>query len=270
MENSFKTFTDQGKSILILLPQNPDFDEVASATSLYQVLKTDGTKDVNIFCPTPMIVEFNNLVGVNKIKNELGNKNLSLTFENYNPQGIEKVSWDIDDGRFKLTVVPKPNVTPPNEDQVIISYSGVAADLIIMVGGKSEESFTEVKTEDLKDAKLAHISIRELNIPGKTIASFAQSSSSISEVAYLIIKSSGYKIDEDVATNILMGIDNATEHFSKSDLTADTFANIAELMRAGGKRARLVNSQAFTPMQSMPKVPSSWTEPKIFKGTSVS
>src|SRR5258708_7031003 len=117
MENSLKSIVGSAKSILILLPTNPTFDEVASATSLYLALGQEQGKEINVYSPTPMVVEFNRLIAVNKIKNEIGNKNLAVSFKNYDPQGIEKVSWDIDNGEFKLTVVPKVNVAPPSAEQ---------------------------------------------------------------------------------------------------------------------------------------------------------
>lgn len=274
MESSLKTIVQQAKSILILLPPNPGFDNVAAATSLFLALSQEENKEINLYCPTPMLVEVNKLIAVNKIKNELGNKNLSITFENYNPQGIEKVSWDIDNGRFKLTVVPKSNVTPPNEDQVIVSYSGVAADLAILIGGKSENDFEIIKSEDLAKVKLAHIGIAQLNVTNRTMASLATASSSISEATANLIKAAGYKIEADLATDLLMGIEEGTHTFSTGSVDANTFALVADLMRAGGKRVsqQNVSQREFAPaMPTMPSnVPPSWTEPKIFKGTSVS
>ncbi len=272
MENSLKALVGGAKSILILLPENPDFDAVASATSLFLSLSQETGKEINVYCPSPMIVEFNRLIAVNKIKNEIGNKNLSLTFENYNPQGIEKVSWDIDDGKFKLTVVPKPNVAPPNQDQVIVTYVGVAADLVILVGGASENNFQVIKSEDLKDVKLVHIGINELSIPGRNVSSLATPFSTISEVTANLIKNSGYKIEADTATNLLIGIEEGSHSFTVNNVNADTFSLVAELMRAGGRRlSQQIQVQSPTAvMGGMTQVPSSWTEPKIFKGTSVS
>ncbi|CAN5313774.1 hypothetical protein BH10PAT1_BH10PAT1_1270 [soil metagenome] len=274
MNDSFKSITSSAKSLLILLPTDPNFDQVATATALYLAMSGQEGKEVNVYCPTPMIVEFNRLVGVNKIKNEIGNKNLAISFSNYNPQGIEKVSWDIDDGEFKLTIVPKVNVTPPNQDQVIIGYSGVAADMVILIGGTDENSFPVLKTEELATVALVHIGTSQLNLAGKTISSLATTSSSISEIAANIIKQSQYKLDADVATDILMGIEETTKEFTTNSVTADTFALVAELMRAGGRRLSQGQVMASDfPQGAIPgqptEVPSSWTEPKIFKGTSV-
>ncbi len=276
MNDSLKSLITPAKSILILLPTEPTFDNIAAGTSLYLALTQETGKEINIYSPSPMVVEFNRLIGVNKIKNELGNKNLAISFSNYNPQGIEKVSWDIDNGEFKLAIVPKVNVAPPTQDQVKVSYAGVAADLVILIGGTDENSFPAIKTEDLVKANLVHIGINALNITGRNISSLATNGSSISEVGANLIKNSGYKIEADIATNSLMGIEEATREFSTDGVTADTFALVSELMRAGGKR--LAQGQVMAgdfPVGAIPgmpqNIPSSWTEnPKIFKGTSVS
>ena len=55
-----------------------------------------------------MVVEFNRLVGVNKITTELGNKNLVIKFKYYKVAGSEIVSYDIEKGEVKLSVMPKP------------------------------------------------------------------------------------------------------------------------------------------------------------------
>jgi hypothetical protein len=276
MDSSLKSLISSTKSILVLLPENPNFDEVASATSLFLALKQEEGKEVNVYSPTPMIVEYNRLIGVNKVKNEIGNKNLAISFSDYNPQGIEKVSWDIDNGQFKLTIVPKPNVVPPAEDQVIVGYAGIAADIVILIGGKDETSFPVLKTEELASVALAHIGINSINISNKTISSFATATSSIAEATANIIKQAHYNLDADIATNLLMGIEESTKEFTTPQVTADTFSLVAELMRAGGKRLSQgqVNASDF-PQGAVPgtvptQVPASWTEPKIFKGTSVS
>ena len=78
MENSFKSIIDGSKSILIMLPTKPFFDQVASGLGLYLSLRDK--KDVQVYSTTPMTVEFNRLIGVNKISQELGNKNLIIRF----------------------------------------------------------------------------------------------------------------------------------------------------------------------------------------------
>ena len=68
MKDSFKSLIGPAKSILIMLPSEASFDQVASGLALYLALLTEEGKEINVYAPSPMVVEFNRLVGVNKIK----------------------------------------------------------------------------------------------------------------------------------------------------------------------------------------------------------
>lgn len=281
METSFKSLIDSASSILILLPLKPYFDQVAAGLSLYLALR--GEKDVQIFCPSPILVEFNRLVGVNKIVSEIGNKNLSLRFRDYPASNIERVSYDIENGEFKLMVVPKPGFSSPKKDQIELSYSGVSAETIILVGGANESHFPNLTSKDFDRAKLVHIGVRALALGGKQVMSFAKPASSVSELVATLIKQSGFSLDPDIATNLVMGIEEGSNRFTSLDVTAETFEILAELLKAGGQRAQLhkVEKTSF-PQGAIPgeeikiekvekkEAPKDWLEPKIFKGTTIS
>src|SRR3989344_5464028 len=172
MDNSFKNLIDGTGSILVLLPANPSFDDVASGLSLLLSLK--GNKDVNISCPTPMVVEYNRLVGVNKVSNELGNKNLVIKFVDYNARDVERVSADIENNEFYLTVIPKPGTTSPKKEEVTLAFSGVASDTVLMIGGSSDSDFPSLSSKDLATAKLIHVGVKTLNLTGRQVMSFAR------------------------------------------------------------------------------------------------
>src|SRR5258706_2820476 len=174
MNNSFKSLIEGAKSILVMFPSNPNFDEVAAGLSLFLSLKNS-----DIYSPTPITVEYNRLFGVNKIKQELGNKNVSISFVGYNPSAIEKVSYDIEENKeFKLNIVTKPGQLPPTHEQIQITYSGIAAELVILVGGNSPNSFEAIQNKDLESAHFAHIGISEISIANRNVASLAKPGSS--------------------------------------------------------------------------------------------
>lgn len=266
------------KSVLVLLPTNPIFDHVAGGLALYLAL-ADG-KTVNVASSSEMLVEFNRLVGVNKIKKELGNKNLAIALSGYNPDNIEKVSYDLEEnGEMRLNIVTKPDGVPPREDQVKLIFTGVAADLVILIGGQQDSDFPELSSKDLADKKVVHIGTQEVKISGKNLISFARPASSASELVGSLIKESGFAVDGDVATNLVMGIEEGSKNFTSNGVTADTFAMVADLMKLGGKRISQVQvaPRNFPPgaipggiPQTETPAPKSWLEPKIYKGTSVS
>lgn len=293
METSFSSLVDSAASVLILIPTKPYFDQVAAGLSLYLTLRD--RKDTSISCSTPMIVEFNRLVGVNKITSELGNKNMVIKLLDYNPRAVEKVSAEVEGNELNLVVIPKPGTPPPNKDQVVISYSGVLADTVILIGGVNASHFPQIEGKDLVGAKLIHVGTRTIALgSGKEPISFAKPGSSISEVVATLINESGFSMDPDIATNLLMGIEEGSREFRGPDVTAQTFEIVATLMKAGGRRLpfRATTTPAFRPptpslaptpsittiassidspeTESPKEPPKDWLEPKIYKGTSVS
>jgi len=277
MDTTFSSLISSANSILILLSDKPIFDQVAAALSLYLSLRDK--KNVSISSHKSMTVEFNRLVGVNKIAQELGNKNLTILFKDYPAENIERVSADVEGSQFKLTVIPKTGLTSPQKEQVELSSSGVASDLVILVGGNNDTDFSSLNTEDLSGAKVVHVGIKELLAsPNKEIMSFTLPVSSLSELAAILIKESNFNLDGDSATNLIAGIEEASNNFTKEGVTADTFEVFAHLLRSGGQRVQKDGLKKEYPIGSIPTAPQpapqpapkDWFEPKIYKGTSVS
>jgi nanoRNase/pAp phosphatase (c-di-AMP/oligoRNAs hydrolase) len=283
MDNSFGSIINSANSTLILLPTKPFFDQVAAGLSLYLSLKEK--KDASISCPSPMVVEFNRLVGVNKVTQELGNKNLVVRLVDYPAENIERVSYDIENSEFRLTIIPKPGFPSPKKEQANLGYSGVSADTVILIGGANKSHFPAItSSKDLAGAKIIHIGIRALSTsPESGIMSFAKPASSCSEIVANLIKESGFVLDVDIATNLLAGIEDGSNKFSGSEVVADTFQTVADLMRVGGVRKQRFSHQNFQkgkfPSGSIPgkkiveekkEAPKDWLEPKIYKGTSIS
>ncbi|MBN1168351.1 hypothetical protein JXA63_00515 [Candidatus Woesebacteria bacterium] len=261
MQNSFQSLIEAAGSILVLLPKNPTLDQVASGLSLY--LSLSEKKSVNVTCPTPMTVDLNKLVGVNKISEDLGNKNLLISFTNYQANDIERVSYDIEDKEFMLSVIPKAGLSAPSKDQINITYSGISSDLVILVGGVNEDHFPALSEQGLKDAKKVHIGIRQLTFAGQyQMLSFVQPFSSIAEVVANLLIQAKFKIDADVSTNLIAGIEQGSGHFTTQGVAAETFQLIYELMRTGGKRVieDQSGSQNYPPGSIPGQIPQSQTQ----------
>lgn len=277
MKDSFNALLQKHQSILILLPKEPFFDQVASGLSLYLGLKKQG-KEVQISSSAPMIVEFNRLVGVQKISREIGNKNLVISLDNYDPNQIDRVNYDIVNNQTKITIAPKPGMRPPRENQVKLAYSGISSGLAILVGGLHEGHFPELQKPEMAEVELAHIGKQEFKINKRQIASFAKPVASLSEIVYEFISNS---LDEDIATNLLMGLYAGSKNFADDNVSAETFQLAATLMNAGAKTEKATiptpTSPVSKPMENREKPqgesvnpPKSWTEPKVFKGTDIS
>lgn len=299
MVDHFGSFLEKSKSVIILLPLKPYLDQVAAGLSLYLALREE--KEVQIYSPSPMIVEFNRLVGIDKVSSELGNKNLTIEFAEYKATDIERVSYDIKDGQFKLTVIPKQNVVPPQKDSVKLSYSGINVDAVVMIGGLNESHFPAISGSELLGATIAHVGNKDISLSsGKNYISFSKPASSVSEVMYGLIKESGLKIDEDIATNLISGIEKSTNNLLDSGVSSETFMVMSDLIKSGGKRPEPIQypKPVESPIRFQPRVqndvnqartifttpdesskigggndksgaPGDWLKPKVFQGTSI-
>lgn len=260
----FKEILPGIKSVLVILPQNPSFDAVSAGLSLFIALRKKNIVATTV-CPSEMTVEFNRLVGVNKVHQDLGNKNLVITFSNYPVENVERVGWDADNGKFSLTVVPKPGSKPPRKEEMSLNYSGVAADLIVAVGANYPDDlgrFAQNK-EILEQESLALLANRPLSGWPNAIELIDTNDSSLSEVAYDVITQSDLQLDEDLATNLFLGIEAGTSNFTKRTATADTFDKVAKLLRAGAQRS----SSAGQGEEQKP--PQDWLKPKVYKGSTL-
>ena len=239
-----KSALASAKAILILLPQNPQLDAVAAGLALYLSLAQSG-RQVNVGCASQMTVEFNRLYGVDKISPQIGNQNLVISFD-YPEDSLEKVAYDKDPAnqKFRLTIEPKPGQTPPDANSVEFSYSGASADLIFVVGaGKLTDLGTIYQSEKAlfeKDGltliNLTHIdraeSFGSVNLYDPTAAAAC-------EITAAVLENLGLPLDQDIATNLLAGIEAATVNFTQGKLTADTFDTVAKLMRLGAQRGHI-------------------------------
>jgi len=294
MDNTFPSLITSANSILILLADKPSFDQVAAALSLYLSLR--GIKEAVVSSPNPMTVEFNRLVGVDKISQELGNKNLTIKFKGYPAENIERVSADVEGQEFKLTIIPKTGLNSPQREQVELSSSGASSDLVVLIGGNNDTDFSGLNNEDLSGTKIVHIGIKQLLAsPNREIMSFTLPVSSLSELITILIKDGNLTLDADTATNLIMGIEEASGNFKGENVSADTFEVFAHLLRSGGirqkgeikkeypkgaipgedlrieKTEKKENVLKINQTEEVPDpAPKDWFEPKIYKGTSVS
>jgi nanoRNase/pAp phosphatase (c-di-AMP/oligoRNAs hydrolase) len=278
--------------VFIVLPQNPNYDNVAGGLALYLALKKTG-KQVLIASSQPMTVEFSSLVGVDKIKTKPNGRNLIISFD-YIEDSIEKVSYNIEGGKFNLVIQPKEGFPHLSPQTVQYSYGGGQADLVFTVGVRSFEDLGSLYKDNqqlFEEGKIINIDINPGNTNfGKTNL-VDEEAVSVSEKIVDLISHLKLPVDADIASNLFQGILKATGNFSSPKTTAGTFEAAAFCLRAGARR---VPERPFEPKKKKPGIPlkpmsaevsatkfpveqppeevseespsPDWLEPKIFKG----
>ena len=247
---------ETSQNILILIRDNPKLDHVAAGLGLYLALQDLG-KSVAIACSTEMRVEFNRLVGVDRISTKIGNRNLVISFP-YVKDSIEKVSYHVDESNFNLVIQPKPGFPSLDTNKVSYSYSGADAQLVFIIGAQKLEDlnvFYNTERQLFDQATLVNIDSSLGNSRFATINLTWAEFSSCAEIIAATIDRLQLKLTEDIATNLLAGLNDATQNFQRFNLKASTFEAAAKLMKAGGKRPiSLAGPSAFggSPFPAMP------------------
>lgn len=229
----------QAQTVLVFLGSRPTYDSVASAVSLAQVLQQQG-KNVQVVAPLSLQIETDGILGVEQITTELGNRDLQVSFP-YTPEQVDKVSYHVDEERqtFSLVIKPQAGVKPLDSTLVTMSYAGAEADLVMFVGVnelEDLESFSLEYPELFESTSSISFHTYETVIGNIKINSSA--ASCLSEKMTEVLKTLGWEVSSDSATNLLAAIERQTDGFRSLATTAETFEAVAFLLRAGARRIK--------------------------------
>lgn len=274
--NTLKDALPTLTSVVILLPDNASRDAVAAALALYLSFIQLG-KSTTVAYPRPAIVGWSHLVGVNKLVQNLGNKNFVISLE-YVEGSIEKVSYNIEGNKFNLVVEPRVGAPAFDEKKVNYSYSGISADLIIGIGVSTPEGLGKYYL----DNKPLFAQKTVLAIDHKGSVSYgkinvSRPAATVSELSAQFMKDVGLPMTPDIASNLYDGIVSGSRNFTITTVSADTFEVVAHLLRQGARKMNTRQeempdkefAQARPP--EAPQTPPDWLKPKIYssKGPSL-
>lgn len=235
---SIKDKLSQSAQILVVFGQQASVDHVAAGLSLYLLLKEQG-KDVTIATPTEMRAEFSRLVGLDHIKNEISNRDLVISFENYDFDSIEKVSHnDGVNNRFELIIQPKSSKKAPDSKNVSFYYRGAEAQLIFTIGlSKLEDLGSIYESERGVFSKATVVAFNRRQEPNYAAVNILnKEASSLSEIVAEFLEDVDQPAKNDSASNLLAGIDFATNRFQNPLISANAFITAGKLIQNGAKR----------------------------------
>ncbi|MCJ7827818.1 hypothetical protein MUP65_01585 [Patescibacteria group bacterium] len=224
---------NQAERGTILISAQPSLDLMAAALSLYLGLKK-GNKDFRVVCTTPTTVGFSHLVGVDKVAQRVSGKSLIVSFD-YQQESIDKISYNINEGKFNLVVQPKPGAEPLPTKNVSYSYGGESG-LLVVIGAQSLTDLGMVYEQNkgvFEKGSVMSITVGQPANFGQPRLSFADSSS-YSEGVLSILRNGNLRVDEDMASNLLQGLYQVTQGLAVPGLTAETFETVAFCVRLGG------------------------------------
>lgn len=237
---TFSSLVSASQVICIFFPEAAPADIVLSAVTLGLVLQDLG-KTVTISSPEPVSDDLKQFFGVDKVTSELGNKNLDVSFP-YQEEQVDKVSYHIDEEQkmFHLVIQPKKGERPIDASQVQFALTGAEADLIITIGVDRLESLDHIYLEHegiFTSTDIVSVYTSETTFG--IVKMLPDESGSYSEKVTLLLPEINGNLDSEMATNLLAGLESATQTFKSLSVTPQTFTVAAELMAKGARRVRL-------------------------------
>lgn len=288
----------KNKTIGIVTPKNPSLDEMGAALSLYLALFNSG-KDVSVATPEPPLVEISSLVGINRVQTSLSGKSgdLVVSFP-YQEGEIEKVSYTLENGFLNIVVKAGQKGLSFEEDNVRFTRSQGVPNLLFTIGVPRLSDVAKLfDVADLKDTMVINIDNKAENQGFGDIVLVYPMLSSICETVANLIFALNFKMDVDIAQNLMYGISEATDNFQNPKTSALAFEMVSLLMKNGAlritgnlKQQEKANAEQFFPMPNQRKQnslsqdrkttqgakqedtnnqnpPEDWLEPKIYKGS---
>lgn len=257
----FRSLLEPARQVVILLPQNPHYDVVAAGLALKLAIDSPD-KTITIACADPMTVEFNRLVGVDTVTSTFGTGNFIIAFADQT-EVVDKVSYNLDKGELQLVITPKKDAPPLDHRKLRFVPGTVSADLVITVSVENLFDLGPMYHDTRPLFSSAQVVSITKNPPAEGYtpnALYDPEASSISELMAHLIDASGLNLHTDVATNLLSGLEKATDFFRSPHVSHSTFEVAGHLVRKGARRHHDAISSTDFPAGSIPTQP--YTQPQ--------
>lgn len=256
--SEYQKLINPAKKILLIYGEKARFPAVAAATSFYLWL-VGLDKQVTLACAAPALVEFCTLVAINKVTNSLPRENLVITIP-YGEGKIDKVLSDLDEAHRELSLIVKPqkHSQPLDGSLLKVSYQIPDYDLIIMIDVRSNKELSRLagcKPHPWQQReKILTIASGGASSPVAAVCQTTLADEGFCHFTTNLFRSHQIKINADVASNLLMGLEKETDSFRQSD-SAEIFELAAWLVHQGAVRYRPdpLAVQNFMPKNHLPQ-----------------
>lgn len=272
--NEIQKYLQAAQNILVALPANLQFDQLASGLSLSLALEQAG-KNVAVVTDGIVKVGHTNLFGVGQVQNglpQLSGGNLTIVLggvvdpNTKLPPTLQELKYFPEGSDLHLVFYPLPgqrfeptHITP--------AYDQVGYDLIFSLGALSLNDLGKVYASNQQlfaSSKIINLDNQASNSQFGLFNLVDQLSPSLSEIVYQLIVGGRLPVNADIFSNILTGIYAATSNLQAANVSADTFEIVAQAIKAGGHRPSPGLTSTVVPLPSG-MGPASSAQPALYQ-----
>jgi len=228
---------------LILIPENPEGDAVASALALFLIFKKIG-KDPEIACPKAIAEKFLFLPRQEKIQHHISGERSYKISLNVGDNEIKELSYEQIGKMLNVNIITKSNGI--SKDSLSLEPSSFKYDLIFVLSSPDLESLGKIyfdNTELFFQTPIINIDHHPSNEYFGTVNLVEVTSASTAEIVTEFKNALlPEKNDEEITTLLLAGIIAETNNFQSSAINPSTFSTAASLLAAGAKQEEIIKN----------------------------
>lgn len=238
-----KELLEKSSSVVIVLPQNPSTDAIASSLGLFLTLEKLG-KSARVVCSDfnlPPSHQF--LPKSDSIHTDLTALRKFIITLDLSRTSVQELSYDISDNKqLNIFITPKNGFFEQRD--VTTSASSYEYDLIVVIDSPDLEHLGRVyddNTEFFYHTPIINIDHNPANEYFGEINIVELVATSTSEIIFELIRH--FKdgvLDEYIATSLLTGIISKTKSFQSSTVTPRSLAISSHLIENGARRDQII------------------------------
>jgi len=234
----------RSSNILLVLPNDPSTDAIASSLALFLALEKN-KKKAKIVCyrfSLPATHSF--LPKSQEIFSDLDTLKKFIISLDVRKTKVEELSYDINDERLNIYITPKNGFF--TEKDISTSTGGFDYDLIIVLDSTDLDSLGKLydnNAEFFFNTPIINVDHDPANDYFGQINLVDIMASSTSEIVFELIKEMGENIlDEQIATNLLTGIISKTKSYRSPSVTPKSLAISSHLVASGARRDEIIRN----------------------------
>lgn len=238
--------TKRASSILVVLPNNPTTDAIASSLALFLALEKSKKKAKIVCSEFSLPPSHTFLPKSSEIHSDLTTLRKFVISLDLSRTKVEELSYDIDKDKQQLDIF----ITPKNgffEERDLTTSAGMYEyDLIYIIDSPDLDSLGKLfdsNAEFFYHTPVVNIDHSPANDYYGQINLVDLTATSTSEIIFELIKQMGEEIlNEQIATNLLTGIISKTKSFRTASVTPKSLAIASHLVEWGARREEIIKN----------------------------
>ncbi|MFH1367475.1 MAG: DHH family phosphoesterase [Patescibacteria group bacterium] len=238
--------TKRASNILIVLPNNPTTDAIASSLALFLALEKMKKKGKIVCSEFTLPASHSFLPKSSEIRSDLATLRKFIISLDVSRTKVEELSYDIDKDKQQLNIF----ITPKNgffEERDLKTSAGMYEyDLIYVLDSPDLDSLGKLfenNAEFFYHTPVVNIDHSPANDYFGQINLVDLTATSTSEIIFGLIKEMGEEVmNEQISTNLLTGIISKTKSFRTTSVTPKSLAIASHLVEWGARREEIIKN----------------------------